>query len=306
MWWLVAVDALDFRILAVLCGDPLATHEALGRSIERSASSVRKRLDALVRQGVFRGFEAKPAAEALGLRGVGVGWDGRVSFEDLLHVEGTIWVGDTVDGTTGAIGYAVDPDGWLEAASRVAGRPPMLVAPIDAYVGPVLGSLELRVLRAMVEQPTARAEVLAQVCGLSAKTVRSRRAALLRSRAIRVEPIIRPEDTDAIAYFVYVQCDRSRLPAVLGALEEAVLFSGDGGLACIFCRASSLREKAERLAAVRAVGVEPVEVVQNQDSRLNKEAILSMVDARLAMWRQASGRTAARGSTPTAGNGDGP
>lgn len=162
----------------------------------------------------------------------------------------------------------------------------MLVTPIEAYVGPTLGPLDLRVLRAMVEQPAARAEVLAQLCGLSAKTVRTRRATLLRTRAIRVEPIIRPEDTDAIAYFVYVQCDPSRLPAVLAALEAAVLFSGDGGVACIFCRASSLRAKAERLAAARALGVEPIEVVQNQESRLDQAAILSMIDARLAMWKR--------------------
>ncbi len=290
------VDALDFRILAELCTDPLATHEALGRSIERSASSVRKRIDTLEQQGVLRGFEAKPAAEPLGLKGTGAGWDAPVSLDDLFAVEGTIWAGDTIDGQTGAIGYAADTDAWIDAASQVATRRPVLVAPIDAYDGPTLGPLDLRVLRAMVEQPTARAEVLAQLCGLSAKTVRTRRATLLRTRAIRVEPIIRPDHTDAIAYYVYVQCDRSHLAAVLAALKEAVLFSSDGGVACIFCRASSLREKAERLAAARALGVEPIEVVQNQNSTLNKAAILSMIDARLAMWKDAGRRPAARGA----------
>lgn len=272
------------------------THEALGNSIERSPSSVSKRIDTLVQQGVFRGFEAKPAAEPLGLKGIGAGWDVPVSFEALFAVEGTIWAADAMDGKTGAIGYAADTDAWVNAASQVAGRAPMMVTPIAAYAGPTLGPLDLRVLRALVEQPAARAEVLAQLCGLSAKTVRTRRATLVRTRAIRIEPIIRPDLGDGIAYYVYLQCDRSQLPAVLAALEEAVLFSDDGGVACLFCRASSMREKAERLAAVRALGVEPTEIVQSQNSVLNKAAILAMIDVKLAMWKQADRRPSARGA----------
>lgn len=284
------MDRLDFQLLAKLCNDPVITHEALGRFIGRSSSSVRKRMQSLMERGILRGFSALPVPEVLGLKGIGAAWDSAVSLDKIGAIPGTVWTGDTVEGHSGALGYASDTHLWLLATEEITGRPPAKTYPLVPYRGPPLGPLDLRTLHAMIRQPNGTVAELARLSGLSSKTISARRRDLIAIGAVSIEPDIRAEVSGSIVYHLSVACGEEKLPGVQQVLQEAIPYGGTGSVACLICRASTLQEKAERIAAVRRLGIECNEVTQHQSFEYNIPALLGMVESALATWdRSAEG-----------------
>ncbi len=286
------VDELDFQLIGALCRDPLAGHEALGRAIGRSASAVRKRLDTLTNAGVLDGYVAVPDAGALGRHGVGAAWRTIVPAARLLEIPGTVWAGTTIDGSAGALAYVEDREAWVRRATAVAGSDAQEVFETSAYTGPTLGPLDLRVLRAVVQAPRSDAVALAGQCGLSAKTVRSRRAAMMESGAVRIEPVIYGERGGSITFQISTSCDTRLRPAVARALQEVVPLGDVGPMHCLLAQAPTLAEKARRLAEVRALGVEFTEVLLNDDFTWNTHAFMAIIDGELEKWTRVRKATA--------------
>lgn len=283
--FLDAVDRLDFQLLAELCKDPLITHEALAHSIGRSSSSVRKRMHSLSERGILRGFSALPAPETLGLKGIGASWESPVPLEKIRALPGTVWTGDTVEGQSGTLGYVKDTQLWLQATKEIAGHPPSRTYPLAPYRGPPLGPLDLRTLHAMVRRPNGTVTELARLSGLSPKTISTRRVELIASGAVSVEPDIRGELSEAIVYHISVACGEGHLPIVQEVLQEAIPYGGIGSATCLICRATTLHEKAQRIAAVRKLGIECTEVTQHQNFEYNTPALLDMIEDALSGWK---------------------
>ncbi len=285
------MDELDFQLIGALCREPLASHESLARTIGRSASAVRKRLQALTDAGVLDGLVAVPDAGALRRAGVGAAWRTLVPAARLLEIPGTVWAGTTIDGAAGALAYVEDPEAWVRRATAVAGSDAQEVFETSAYTGPALGPLDLRVLRALVQAPGSDAVALAGRCGLSAKTVRSRRAAMMESGAVRIEPVIYGERGGSITFQISTSCDKKLRPAVAQALQDVVPLGDVGPMHCLLAQAPTLAEKARRLAEVRALGVDFVEVLLNDDFTWKIDAFVAMIDAELQEWRRAAAPT---------------
>lgn len=281
------VDARDFELVGALCQDPLATHEALARGIGRSASAVRKRLQSLHDAGILDGFVAVPDAGALQRKGLGVSWRVLASALDLLAIPGTVWAGTTIDGSSGALAYVHDTDAWLKAAVDTVGHDAEEVFETQTYSGPPLGRMDLRVLRAILEAPRADAVSLAEASGLSAKTVRKRREALLESGAVRIEPVIFGERSGSIMFQISTSCEPRLLPAVKKALVDHAQLPDIGSLHCILSQAPSLAEKAKRLQAIRDLGVDFVEVLLNDDFTWNTAGVVAIIDDEIAKWDSA-------------------
>ncbi|MGB0652067.1 MAG: winged helix-turn-helix transcriptional regulator [Thermoplasmatota archaeon] len=284
--WL-GIDTVDFRLLDALRREPLATHARLAQVIERSPSSVRRRLAALQDAGVLTGFVALPAPSLLGVEGVAATWATSAPTAGLLALPGTIMAGNSIRGGTLAGAYTPSADAWVEAASAIVGAPPTTRSDLDQYEGPVPGPLDLRVTRAMVEAPRGSAEELAERCGLSAKTVRKRRAALLEAGAVKVIPLVRTGATDDLLYHLHVTCEPEQRAAVLALLgEEFSASQDDDPILCAFVRPPSLAAQARTIAGIEALGVEKVEVIHEDEWEIQREALLAAVDAALAGWKR--------------------
>lgn len=285
-WW--AIDDVDFQLVAVMRRRPLGSHEEWGRAIERTASTVRKRLAGLKAQGVLQGFNARPLPEILGLRGIWAQWDRPVDANALYAVDGTFVAGVAIDGRTLAGAYADDTHAWLAAATRLAGRPPTMTVHDAAYRGPVMGPLDLRVMAALVQAPRGSAEELSDLSGLSAKTVRKRHDAIVAAGAMVFEPVFRLARSGAIAYHVHVACKPREAGPVLAALGETYSGSPECPFLCTHALAASLEEQAQQLAAVRALG-HHAEVVQEHEFLLRKEALFRMIEQASRRWKRATG-----------------
>lgn len=279
------MDRTDFSLLGHLSKDPLATHNELSHVIGLSTASVRKRLKSLTDRKILQGFIAAPGPEILGLDGVGGQWEAAIPPEDLFALEGTFMVGRTVEGTTIAAGYVRSRDEWVAAVTRLAGREPTRLDPLGRYDGPVLGPLDLRVLRALVESPRGNATELAELCGLAPRTVGNRRDALLKSRAVIVWPLIRPTHSGAIFYHLHVTCRADQVGPVREALKDTIQVGERNPVLCVYCLADDLDQQARRVAAVRALGVEKIEHIHEDEWLYRKEVVLRKVDEALAKWR---------------------
>lgn len=269
--------------------DPLGTHEKWGRAIQRSASTVRKRLAALIERRILQGFSARPVAEVLGLQAVGATWDTAVDLDALFALEGTVMGGTTIDGKTHVGAYCDDPGAWLAAASDLAGRDPTMTIPGPPYTGPAMGPLELRVMTALVQAPRGSAEELAAICGLSAKTVRKRRDAIVAAGAVEIEPVVRIGRSGAIAYHVHVHCRREDAGAVFAALEETSRGYDGCPFLCVYARGDTVEELAQRLEDVRALGHD-MEIIHEHELRYQNEALLAMIERALEAWQPSRGK----------------
>lgn len=289
------MDRIDFRLVAALRRDPLTSYAALGRHIERSASAARKRLDKLLQAGVVTGFFARPAPEVLGMTGMVAQWEATASTAALLDVPGTVMAGTMIGGGTIAGGYAKEPEKWIAAITDAVGEPPQRENAIMNYRGPIVGPLELRVMAAVVRKPRASAEALAAMCGLSAKTVRKKRATLVRSKALTITPILHAGRSDAIVYHVHVTCGPGLVGPVIRALGEVDATPDGSPVLCAIGRADTMEEQARRLAAVRELGVEKVEVIQEHEWVFRPEALVAMIEEALERWSPRGAEVEPRG-----------
>lgn len=258
---------------------------------------MRKRLAALREDGVLHGFVAYPAADALGRAAVGAAWPRAADLDALLRVPDTAWVADSFDGMCGALAYTRDPAAWHAAADALVGAAPIQRSVLPARSLPPLGPLEWRVARAMLDAPTGSLRALADATGLSPRTVGARRAALLASRALIVEPVLRTSRAGAIVCHVNVRAPRAAWPKARELLGETIVAADYADSVYLFCWAPDMATHARRVEAVRrAPGVERVDVVLNREFRVATDRLRAWIDEALDAWRGAS-----RGARPTPG-----
>ncbi|MGB0653391.1 MAG: winged helix-turn-helix transcriptional regulator [Thermoplasmatota archaeon] len=290
------MDGVDFRLLGQLVQEPFATQEALAREVGLSAGAVRRRLRLLGEEGVLRGWSALPAAGLFGRQAVGAAWHRTLDPDLLLAVPDTLWAADSVDGRAGAMGYTRDPDAWLaDVTAAAGGEAPWQEVHLPTAQLPAMGPLEWRVLAAMVTHPRATIRDLSAASGLAPRTVRARHDALLASGSVKVEPLLRPSRTGALAYHLYIegppdaQARAAALVAAADATEHLVIDRYETGL-YLFVLSPSLGDQGALVARLRDLaGVADVQVVLNRDYRLHHERLLGWIDEQLTTWRGHSG-----------------
>lgn len=262
---------------------PLGTHASWAKAIGRSSSTVRGRLESLRRSGILTGFHAMPNGAALGMREVGAAWQTDASLDEILLVPDTVYAGATIGGVTTIGAWTNQPDHWVDEVSHVAGSEPLAPMMEAAYSGPVLGALELRVLRAMLDDPRGPAASLAKSCGLSPKTVRRHRQTLVDGRAIRISPGLKISASASLVSHLHIHCEPEDARRVYAELEDSTPGYKDCPFVCIFDLAKTVGQQAERVEAIRGLGFE-VDVVHERDEKFNMGRIRAGVDAAIAKW----------------------
>lgn len=286
---MAVLPSLEFRLLAALTRQPLASNAMLAEGLGVSAEAVRKRLVHLREDGVLGGFTAMPAAAVFGRQPQGVGFARPIDLRDLLALDDAVWAATSVDDKCGVMAYTNDPDGFTERAVELAGRPPIQTGALHAASSiPPLGPLEWRVLRAMLLEPRASLRHLSEATGLSYRTVRDRQDGLLRSGAITVDPLLRPSRSGALFFHLWVTLADAEAEAQVRPLfGEHVVINRYAAPPSVymFCQAPDLGAQA---AMVRRVEEHPavatLHVVLNADHATHVERLLWWIDAELESW----------------------
>lgn len=208
------VDETDWRLLVKLTRDPFATYDRLGRAAGVTSTTAKRRLDAMRERGAYDGVRLRPTARAFGkddqIWPFVLGENGFPEPDALLGVDEVVWCSRVYDGVL-IVG--------VHAASPEAGPPPELVEAVGC--GPVypvapgtsrapegtypLSSVDWRVVKVLVETPRATITELAERCGLSARTVRSRRESLASAGVLKTSLALDvSREAGDIAYNLYV------------------------------------------------------------------------------------------------------
>ena len=183
------MDDADFRLLAHLFRDPFASYRELGQELALSGPAARNRLERLAESGVLRGFQVLPSAEVMGR--THVMWEypeprERPESSKVLTIEDVAWAVEWHDNSWTVHAFVRRPrerppatlDALMGAPGRAA-HPLAETDPGDADPDAVLSPLDWRLIAALATEPRATAVRLAQESGLSPKSVRARRAALV-------------------------------------------------------------------------------------------------------------------------------
>src|SRR6266550_1407012 len=201
------VDERDFQLLAHLLREPLASNEELGRRVRLSGTAVKTRLAGLTEEGVFGGLYGIPAPEVFQRRRhVYVFRGERVNAtapHKAIQMDPVVSVHLRQDGNLPAILYeppneSADPP---EELVRTFGAPAFSVLPRPFQAPPkgtVLSPIDWRVMRPLIREPRMPVRTLAERTGLSPKTVRRHRDALLRDGALTIEVHVRGARAPAV------------------------------------------------------------------------------------------------------------
>lgn len=288
---------LGFRLLAEVNRSPFASNAELGRRLGVSGEAVRQRLDRFVEEGVLRGFSAIPAASVFGRQSCDLIFTGPIDLGLLLRQPEVVYVVNSIDGRCGVKGYVRDVPAFTDHMCDVVGEAPWRVGS-GPSAGPPdhLGTIDLRVLRALVAAPRASFRELQDVTGLSYRTVRATRQRLVASSTVSVQPILRPSRNGHLYHNLHLQgpaCTDER--EVLGLLKDHLVLDRWEAPPSIylFCHEDSLDAHVTMIDSLRrAPGIEEVDVVLTKEYRLAEGRVFGWIDDRLAAWRrQAVGDT---------------
>ncbi|MGB0651770.1 MAG: winged helix-turn-helix transcriptional regulator [Thermoplasmatota archaeon] len=264
------MDGLDFRILAALHEEGLASHAALGRQVGLTAPAVASRLQRLRDAGVLLGFRADLHPALFGTTSTLHALPGphdEADAEAALALPGVVWVAQKLDRGLTVMAYGetdLDSIGHVARQMPGDGRPP---APP--------GRLARKVLAAVVTDPRAGRDRLARATGLSPKTCAKHREALMAEGLLSVLPVLGALSGEgAVVYHLAVFGD-APVAAVRHALVDAVLVNEAPGVQYWFCMASDLGSALARQGAVRELGLEA-------QMTLNRRLVQN--DARLLRW----------------------
>jgi DNA-binding Lrp family transcriptional regulator len=191
------MDLRDFEILYELQRNPFASYAAIGRAVRVSAPAVKSRLDRLERDGVYRGMYVIPRPQSL--RRI---WhifaytnvDPTLDVQQVLSVDNvvSVWWGDSGEYMVNTF----DRSGDLrppKSLRKVIGQEAVGVVSLDPpSPGPnvefELSPLDWRVVDALIDAPRSSLVALSTRTGLSPRTVRRRREALLSKQLILALP----------------------------------------------------------------------------------------------------------------------
>lgn len=270
------MDAKDLAIVHALLGDPLGSVAAVARAAGLGDTATRQRIRRLRDQGILGAVSVLPSGHVLGREYLVCLYPDGGDWRDALRVPSVV-------------GSSVNHEGVVAPTCLVdpgAGPPDDVVArygaPARTFVqgdppldppGGHLSALQWRVLTAFVAAPQATVRDLAKTTGLTARTVRRHRDALVRGGHVRLELELRCLRGDHVLFHLYVQGpgthpatalrDRMR-PHVSGAWVTHQLQEPRGVL--LFCAAPSLADAAGAPRAAMALdGVDHAELVVSRD-----------------------------------------
>lgn len=234
------MDAQDLAILAAFAREPRATYGDVGTRVGLSGNAVKARVRRMTDEGVLRGFPAIPDASVLGLA------EGLLVFtgvEDLDEREeeilrslpdaaGVVFVDVAMDHAVYVWTLhdgAADLDRIERAAISLIGKPPthrVLGEPTPAPVQ----SPDWRVARALLPDARASLKDLATASGLSLKTLKRRLGAILRSGAVRIEPVLSgTEASGALLFRVIAVLADEHAPAPDALPADAIVTRAASG-----------------------------------------------------------------------------
>jgi len=306
------VDLRDCRILLELYQHPFASYEAIGRAIDTSGTVVKARLERMQERGVVRGFYATPSARVFHRY-----WhvfafqelEREPTPNDLLQVEdvASVWLGPPGTVVVNTFTRSTDsapPPGLLDLVGRQPDQAG-LQDPPEAIEDPgtVLSRLEWRVMDAVLERPRSPLADLSRSTGLTPRTVRKRRDALVAKGLLIVTPVIdTSREPGRVVYSGYVRMDRRadlkrvRVPGLLLTWTHH-----DPPAAVILGHAASYAEAREVERTLGAIpGVTHVDVTFSRGAAFATDRLRGWIREEIERWdslRRASKPQPLRGKT---------
>ena len=277
----------DLRLIHAIQGNPLDGPSKWARSSGLDLGFVRRKYKQLQDTCVLRGFSAIPAATVFGRKDEVYAFKGQAAIDDILAIDNVAWVARVSGRRTLVHVFETKraSSGALEALLGPAD--PEFVA-TNAPATPALGRIELKILRALLRDPRMRLQDLCLETGLTMKTVRKHRQALMDSGALVVEPIIRPPTQPGPLFYHFgirfaAKKDASALrkdPNLL-VLHESLRPPA----AYVLGTAEGLEAQAaqqQRLAAMD--GVVRVRLIYTESFAIARSRLQAWIDEEIAKW----------------------
>ena len=292
------VDEKDFHILARLARDPFVSNEKIGQALGLSGNSVKKRIEALVAEGVVPATWLLPVPQIFRRHSrIFVYKDVPKPEEAIdlaLKIEPVVWAGFDVDRSFHIHAYTQTPDAAAPGdLVKLLGEPAFAVSPPFSDLNPneaVLSSLDLRVLFVLIRHPRAFLKELATTTGLSPKTVRRRRDAMFANGLFILFPVIHvARARGLVLYNAYAQGAKvpSNAQTILSALPRCRLITtrtNPHGVWMIGW-ADSMAEVADVETRLRGLpGVERAGIIMRQRVDFAVDRIEGWIQEELARW----------------------
>jgi DNA-binding Lrp family transcriptional regulator len=295
------LDERDCRILIELTRAPFASLADLGRALGVSATAAKARLDRLADAGTYRGLVAAPAARALGKHDRLAVWSRAPPDAEpaqLLAAPEVAWASRAYPTSTVAMLYRDDPDAPLprELLAAAGRAPDAVVTPADpsrAADHLPLSPLDWRIVDALLDEPRATARALAARAGLSARTARARRDALLASGLLGVFPSVDATlEEGSILYNAYVALERPEDARALRLADAHRIVTHHAPPAVFlvgFVRTYAEAHVAEEKLRA-APGVRDVTFSVPQGTLVARDRVAAWTRAEIAKWDRARRR----------------
>lgn len=203
------MDELDFRVIAELVRTPFASHANIGRALGLTGTTVKSRLDGMVRRGAIAGFLVVPSAATL--RRIQKLYpfhnvDPEPPLERILDVDDVVAVARANPGTLIVNTFeqnagAHPPPAITDAIGGTPERATLTDTPTRGDSSSILSPLDWRVADALLEDPRAKLTELARKARLTATTVRRRRDALVERGLLHVAPIVDTRREDGLVVY---------------------------------------------------------------------------------------------------------
>ena len=305
------VDERDFQILAQLARDPFASNEKIGRALGLSGNSVKRRLEALVAEGVVPSTWLLPVPQIFRRHSRIFVYQNVVKLDEAvefaLREDPVVWAGFDVDRSFHVHAYTLTPEASVpEGLVKFLGEPAFSVSPPFYQSDPneaVLSPLDLRVLLVLIRRPRASLKELANATGLSPKTVRRRRDAMFANGLFILFPVIHvARARGLVLYNAYAQGAEvpSNAQQILSALPRCRLITTRTNPPGVWMIgwADSISEVADVEARLRSLpGVERAGIIMRQRVDFAVDRVEGWIREDLAKWDRLR-RPVRGGSTP--------
>lgn len=304
------MDLRDFQILVEFSRHPFGSYATIGRAIGRSGNAVKSRVNRMTRSGLLRGYFVMPRAGLFGRTWHVYAYANpqlEPSFEEILTVEDVVnvWRGPphSLMVNTFARTRGGPPPAGL--AKFLRGPPLGVVLPdppdgLSAAEG-TLSPLDWRVLDALLDRPRAPLSELARASGLSARTVRRHRDALVRKGLINVVVNLdTSRETGLIVYSGYIAVrSREYLNRIRAPGLQIIHQLHEPPAAWALGHAPSLAGLQEVEATLRAIpGVMAVELVPSRGGAFANQRLHEWIRREIQRWQTLRPpSSAARGET---------
>jgi DNA-binding Lrp family transcriptional regulator len=292
------VDEKDFQILAHLARDPFASNEKIGRALGLSGNSIKRRIEALVAEGVVPSTWLLPVPQIFRRHSrIFVYEDFAKPDESIdlaLKTDPVVWAGFDVDRSFHIHTYTLTPDAAApDDLVNVIGEPAFAVSPPFSELTQneaVLSSLDLRILLVLIRRPRASLKEVAAATGLSAKTVRRHRDAMFANGLFILFPVIHvARARGLVLYNAYAQGakvppDAQRILSALPRCRLITTRTNPPGVWMI-CWADSMAEVADMEARLRALpGVERAGIIMRQRVDFAVDRLEGWIREEIAKW----------------------